>query len=83
MYSEVPPAAAMADSTADLTLVATADANSPLLPLPAPVNGVLVTSRGVVVVLMPPLAVVAVVAPTRIELESKDVTPAELLSLAA
>ena len=38
-YSEVPPAEEMADPTADLTLVATADANSPLLPLP--VNGVL------------------------------------------
>ena len=81
VYSDVPPAEAMADSTADLTLVAMTAEYAPLLL--TPLNGVLVTARGVVVLLAPPLAVVAVVEPTRMELESKDVTPVELVSLAA
>jgi hypothetical protein len=48
----------------------------------SPAIGELVTARGVVVVLVPPLTVVAVVAPTRMEFASKEVAPAALLSLA-
>ena len=74
VYNEVAPAAVMAACTVDLTFVVTAAKYDWLL---------LATARGEVVELVPPLAVVAVVGPTRMELASKEVAPPELLSLAA
>ena len=79
VYSDVLPAVAMAAFTVDLTLVAMAAATGVL----ASLTGVLVTTRGVVVVLVPPLAVVAVVAPDENRVRVERGHPCGAASLAA